>query len=98
VEIDHLKDEVLSPKVGLILEGGGQVDLSEGFGLFPRHDTVKRRLGRSYARLVDAHGIKHLDVHDVEAATSIHQHLAKTLLVDDRIDNEWVLARMQNIV
>jgi hypothetical protein len=47
---------------------------------------------------VDAYGIDCLDIHDVEVATSIHQHLAKMLLVDDQIDNERVLAQMQNVV
>jgi hypothetical protein len=34
----------------------------------------------------------------VEAAAPIHQHLAESLLVDDRIDDEWVSARVWNVV
>jgi hypothetical protein len=57
VETDHLKGEGLSPEVGLIPKGDRQVDLSEGFGLFPQHDTMERGPGRSDARQVDTHGI-----------------------------------------
>jgi hypothetical protein len=72
MESYHLEGEGLRPIVGQIPEGDGQVDLPEWFGLFPRHDAVERCSGRSDARLVDAHGIKRLDVHDVEATASIH--------------------------
>ena len=34
--------------------------------------------------------IEGVDIGDVEAATSIHQHLGKALLADDGIDDEWV--------
>jgi hypothetical protein len=35
VETNHLKGEGLSPEVGLIPKGDGQVDLPEWFDLFP---------------------------------------------------------------
>ena len=38
----------------------------------------------------DAHGVEGADVEDVEAATSVHQHLGEALLADDGVDNEWV--------
>jgi hypothetical protein len=72
--------------------------MSEGFGLLPRYDAVERCSGWSDARPVDAHGIKHLDVHDVEAVNPIHQHLVEVLLVDDRIDDEWIPTRMWNAI
>ena len=43
-----------------------------------------------WMRLVDAHGIEHFSVHDVEAAASIHQHLGELLHADDRVDHERV--------
>jgi hypothetical protein len=92
VEIDHLEGEGLNPKVGLIPEGDRYVDLPKRFSLFPWHNTVERCPGRSDTRPVDARGIERLDVYDVEVATSVHQHLAETLLVDDQIDDEWVPA------
>ena len=44
------------------------------------------------ARSVDAHGIEHFSIHDVEAAASIHQHLGEPLHADDRVDHEWVFS------
>ena len=38
----------------------------------------------------DAHGIEGVDVDDVEATASVHQHLGEVLLVDDGVDDEWV--------
>ena len=31
-----------------------------------------------------------VDVEDIEAATSVHQHLGEALLADNGVDNEWV--------
>jgi hypothetical protein len=98
METDHLEGKGLSPEVGLIPKGDGRVDLSEGFGLFPQNDTVERHPGRSDARPVDAHGVKHLNVHDVEAATYIHQHFTEMLLVNDWINNKWVSTQMRKVV
>ena len=36
------------------------------------------------------HGVEGIDVEDVEAAASIHQHLGEALLADDGVDDEWV--------
>ena len=38
----------------------------------------------------DAHGVKGVDVENVEAAASIHRHLGEALLPDDGVDNERV--------
>ena len=38
----------------------------------------------------DAHGIEGVDVEDVEATASIHQHLDEVLLADDGVDDERV--------
>ena len=35
----------------------------------------------------DAHGIKGVDVEDVEAAASVHQHLVEALLADDGVND-----------
>ena len=37
----------------------------------------------------DAHGVEGVDVENVEAAASVHQHL-ETLLADDGVDDERV--------
>ena len=41
-------------------------------------------------RTGDAHGVEGVDVEDVEAAASVHQHLGEALLADDGVDNERV--------
>ena len=49
--------------------------------------------GRAYQaelRSGDAHGVEGVDVEDVEAAASIHQHLGEALLADDGVNDEWV--------
>ena len=38
----------------------------------------------------DAHGVEGVDVEDVEAAASIHQHLGEALLMDDGVDDKRV--------
>ena len=45
----------------------------------------------------DAHGIESVDVQDVEAATSVHQHLGEALLVDDGVDDERVATRSGDV-
>ena len=38
----------------------------------------------------NAHGVEGVDIEDVEAAASVHQHLGETLLADDGVDDERV--------
>ena len=45
----------------------------------------------------DAHGIEGVDVEDVEAAASVHQHLSEALIIDDGIDNERVVSRSRDV-
>ena len=79
VEPDHLEGKGLHPINGRIPEAKGQIDLLEQHGLLSRHDAVERRPGWPDACLVDAYGVEHLSVHDVEAAASIHQYLGEPL-------------------
>ena len=51
---------------------------------------MERSLGRLDARSVDAHGIEHFSIHDVEAAASIHQHFGEPLHAKDWVDHEWI--------
>ena len=67
-----------------------------GMACFFGHDVVERRSGRSDARSVDAHDIERFGVHDVEAATSIHQYLGELLHVDDRVDHERISPRLRD--
>ena len=46
------------------------MNLPKGHGLLSKHDAVERRSGRSDARSINAHGVEHLGIHDVEAAAS----------------------------
>ena len=93
-EPNHLKGEGFHPIIELIPEGNGQIDLSEWHGLLPRHDAVKRCLGWAEAHPVDAHLVERLGVHDVEAATSVHQYFRESLWADDRVDNKRVPFRV----
>ena len=45
----------------------------------------------------DAHGVEGVDVEDVEAAASVHQHLGETLLVDDGVNDEQVAPRSGDV-
>ena len=38
----------------------------------------------------DVHGVEGVDIEDVEAATSIHQHLGEALLADNGVDDDHV--------
>ena len=42
----------------------------------------------------DAHGVEGVNVEDVEAAASIHQHLGEALLADDGVNDEQVASLM----
>ena len=45
-------------------------------------------LGR--ASTEDAHGVEGVDIENIEAAASVHQHLGEALLADDGVDDERV--------
>ena len=45
----------------------------------------------------DAHGVEGIDIEDVEAATSVHQHLGEALLVDDGVDDERVATQSGDV-
>ena len=51
---------------------------------------MERRFGWSDAQSVDAHGVERFDIHDVEAAASIHQYLGEPLRADDRVNHERI--------
>ena len=89
-EPHYVEGEGLSPVIGPIPESDGQIDLPEWHGLLSRHDAVERRPDHPDARSVDAHGVEHFSVHDVEAAASIHQHLGEPLHADDRVDYKQI--------
>ena len=89
-EPDHLEGEVFCPIIRWIPEGNGQLDLPKWHGLLSRHDAMERHSSQSDVCSVDAHGVKRLDVQDVEAAASIHQYLGEPLHADDWVDHEGV--------
>ena len=45
----------------------------------------------------DAHSIKGVDVENVEAATSVHQHLGEALLADNGFDDERVVTQSGDV-
>ena len=96
MEPDHLEVEGLHPIMGWIPKGDGQIDLPEWHGLHYRHDAMERRPGRPDTLSVDAHGVEHFGIHDVEAAASIHRHLSELLHADDRVDHEQVSSQLQD--
>ena len=55
---------------------------------------MERHSGQPNARSVDAHGVKGLGVHDVEAAASIRQHLGEPLHVNDQDNHEQIYSRL----
>ena len=90
VEPNHFDGEGLRPIVGRRPKGDGQIDLPKWHDLLSKHDVVERCSDRPNARSVDAHGVEHLDKHDVEAATSIHQYFGEPLRANNWVDHEWV--------
>ena len=89
-EPHYIEGEGLSPIIGPIPESDGQIDLPQWHGLPTRYDAMERCLDQSDAQSIDAHGTKHLGVHDVEAAASIHQHLGEPLCADNLVNHEQV--------
>ena len=55
---------------------------------------MERRSNGAEVRLVDAHLVEHLCVHDVEAAASIHRYFHEPLWADDRVDDKRVPSRV----
>ena len=53
---------------------------------------MEARARQMELRTGDVHGVEGVDVEDVEATASIHQHLGEALLTDNGVDNEWVVA------
>ena len=90
----HVKGEGFSPVIRPIPKSDGQIDLPQWHGLPTRHDAMEGRSNGTEVHSVDAHLIEHLGVHDVEAATSVHQYFRESLWADDWIDNKRVPSRV----
>ena len=97
VEPDHLEGKGLCPVIGRIPKGDGQIDLPKWHGLFSWHDAVERCLGQPDACSVDTHGVKSFSIHDVEAATSIHQYFGESLWADDWADHKRISFRVWTV-
>ena len=52
------------------------------------------------AKLVQSnpHELQGVGVHDVEAATSVHEHLGEARVANDGVDNERVPSRVWDVV
>ena len=77
-------------EVGPATERDGQIDLSKWVCLRSWDHPVEGGARRAELRPGDVHGVKGVDVEDVEATASVHQHLGEVLLADDGVDDERV--------
>ena len=98
LESNHLEGKGLLAVVGGGAEANGQVDAPEGSRVFPRHDAVERRGVTPELRPVELQELQGVSIEDVEATASVHQHLGESGVADDRVDNEWVLPGIQDMV
>ena len=80
-------------EIGSVAKRDGQVDLPKRVRLRPWDHAMEGRAHWVELRPGDAHGIKGVDVENVDAAASIHQHLGEALLVDNGVDDERVAAQ-----
>ena len=76
----HLEGKDLRAEVGSVTKHDGQVDLPERVCLRSQDHPMEGRARQVELRLGDAHGIEGVDVENVEAATSVHQHLRERFL------------------
>ena len=97
MEPNNLKGKGIRSIIGWIPKGDGQIDLPKWHGLLSWHDAMERRPSQPDIGSVDAHGVKLFNVHDVEAAVSIHQHLGEPLHADDQVDHERVPSWLQDV-
>ena len=58
---------------------------------------MEGRARRSELLSGDAHSIEGVDIEDVEAAASVHQHLGEVLLADDGINDDRVASRSRDM-
>ena len=81
----------------MVTKRDGQVDLPKWVRLRSWDHTVEGRARRAELRLGDAHGIEGVDVEDIEAAASVHQHLGEALLADNGVDDERVVTQSSDV-
>ena len=86
----HVESEGLGPVIGSIPKSDGHIDLPEWYGLFARHDAMKRRSDGAEVRPVDTHLVERSGVHNVEAAAPVHQYFRESLWANDRVNDKWV--------
>ena len=81
----------------MVAKHDGQVDLPEWVCLRSWDHPMEGRARWAEFRPGDAHGVEVVDVEDVEATTSIHQHHGEALLADDGVDDERVATRSGDV-
>ena len=96
-EVHHLEGKYLRADIGSVAKHDGQVDLLERARLRPWDHVVEGRAHWAELRLGDVHGIEGVNVEDVEAAASVHQHLGGALLADNGVDDERVAPRSSDM-
>jgi len=84
-------------EVGSTTKHDGQVELPERVRLHPWDHTVEGRAHWAELRPRDTHGVEGVDVENVEAAASVHQHLGEVLLADNGVDDERVEIRSGDV-
>ena len=69
--------------VGGGAEADGKVDAPDGSRALPWYDAVEGGDAALEPRPVDLQELQGIDVEDVEAAASVHQHLGESGVADD---------------
>ena len=94
--IYHLECESVSAVVGFVAECDRQLEVAGRIRLHAQQDAVEGEERGPQAGSRDPHGFQGVDVHDVEAATPVHQHLGQSHVADDGADNEGVASLSGN--
>jgi hypothetical protein len=86
-EPHHLDGEGFLAEVVRCAKPDRQIDLPEGLDALARRDAMERRRAGPQLVQPDPHQSQGVHVQDVEAATSVHQHLGEPRVADDWIHN-----------
>ena len=97
-EPDYFEGKDFFAVVGGSAKADGKVDAPEGSCALPWHDAVEGCDVASEPRPVDLQELQGVGVEDVEAAASVHQHFGESGVANDRVDDQWVLPGIRNMV
>jgi hypothetical protein len=98
VEPNHLESEGLLPEVRGDAKADGQVDPPDGFCSSPWYNFMEAPDVGSELRPLNPQEVEGLGVDNVEAATTVHEHLSEARVGDDGINDEQVDSRIGDVV